>query len=318
MGIPMATSQDFVNWVCGPELDSRYLHYLLMSEQESIRRFAYGTTHQTVYYPEAKAFHVCVPGRSAQDGTVEILEALDDRIAVNERVASLCLDLALSYGRNLTESAAGPSVLLGNHVQIAKGASYRSTDLGFGSGSDQLVTLKCAGRDGRFQDAGLRDYNGEYKQPQVVASGDIVVAQTDLTQRAEVIGRPVRIPQRSKSGNLIASLDLVIVRPGPLLSREALLAILSTQAFHDHAMAYCNGTTVLHMGARAVPEYEFHLPSEDAVRAVSSMMSPLLQKHDGVLAENRSLIELRDALLPKLMSGEIRVRDAEQTVERAM
>src|SRR5690606_15742999 len=52
MGVPMATSQDFVNWVCGPELDNRYLHYLLMGEQDSIKRVAYGSVHATMYYPD--------------------------------------------------------------------------------------------------------------------------------------------------------------------------------------------------------------------------------------------------------------------------
>ena len=37
MGIPMSTSQDFVNWVCGPELDHQYLKYMFLSEQASLR-----------------------------------------------------------------------------------------------------------------------------------------------------------------------------------------------------------------------------------------------------------------------------------------
>ena len=88
MGMPMATSQDFMNWVCEPDLNPRYLHYLLMCEQESIRRFAHGTTHQTVYYPEAKASHVCIPERRIQDMIAGVLEALDDKIAINDRISA--------------------------------------------------------------------------------------------------------------------------------------------------------------------------------------------------------------------------------------
>ena len=57
----MATSQDFVNWVCSCDLDYRFLKYILLSEHESMSRFSSGTTHQTIYFPEAKAFHVCIP-----------------------------------------------------------------------------------------------------------------------------------------------------------------------------------------------------------------------------------------------------------------
>jgi type I restriction enzyme, S subunit len=62
MGRPMATSQDFVNWVCSDDdLDWRFLMYVLLAERESFLRFASGTTHQTIYYPEVKAFHICLP-----------------------------------------------------------------------------------------------------------------------------------------------------------------------------------------------------------------------------------------------------------------
>jgi type I restriction enzyme S subunit len=46
---PMATSQDFVNWVCGRELDYRFLKYALLAERDAILMFAHGTTHQTIY-----------------------------------------------------------------------------------------------------------------------------------------------------------------------------------------------------------------------------------------------------------------------------
>jgi type I restriction enzyme S subunit len=89
----MATSQDFVNWVCGPELNPAYLRYLLVLEQESVRRFASGTTHQTMYYPEAKALHALLPSRTWQDRAAAILSAFDDKISVNLRSIGLLAEL---------------------------------------------------------------------------------------------------------------------------------------------------------------------------------------------------------------------------------
>ncbi len=80
MGVPMATSQDFVNWVCGPKLDHRYLKYVLLGERKSFLRFASGTTHQTIYFPEVKAFHVALPPVPVQRKIANVLSALDDRI----------------------------------------------------------------------------------------------------------------------------------------------------------------------------------------------------------------------------------------------
>jgi len=72
----MATSQDFVNWVCGPDLDPHFLKMLLIAENESLFRFGKGTTHTTIYFPEVKAFHVCLPQVTEQRRIVAKLEEL--------------------------------------------------------------------------------------------------------------------------------------------------------------------------------------------------------------------------------------------------
>ena len=82
MGVPMATSQDFVNWVCGPKLDYRFLKYILVGERNSFLRFASGTTHQTIYFPEVKAFHAALPGIDTQRAIADVLSTLDDRITL--------------------------------------------------------------------------------------------------------------------------------------------------------------------------------------------------------------------------------------------
>lgn len=61
MGRPMATSQDFANWVCKPELDPDFLMYALIHARASLRDLATGATHKTIYMPTLKAFHVCMP-----------------------------------------------------------------------------------------------------------------------------------------------------------------------------------------------------------------------------------------------------------------
>jgi len=81
MGRDMATSQDFVNWVCTAKLRPRFLQYLFLAEGESLLRFASGSVHQTIYFPEAKAFHVCYPPPSEQQRIVGILDEAFDGIA---------------------------------------------------------------------------------------------------------------------------------------------------------------------------------------------------------------------------------------------
>jgi type I restriction enzyme S subunit len=82
MDRPMATSQDFVNWVCSDRLDPDFLKYLLLSEgRAGLLRFASGAVHQTIYFPEAKAFHICHPDVDGQRRIVDVLDKALEGIA---------------------------------------------------------------------------------------------------------------------------------------------------------------------------------------------------------------------------------------------
>lgn len=81
MGRPMATSQDFVNWVCSDRLDPNFLKYLLIAEGDGLLRFASGAVHQTIYFPEVKAFHICHPSLPEQQRIVGILDRAFEAVA---------------------------------------------------------------------------------------------------------------------------------------------------------------------------------------------------------------------------------------------
>lgn len=66
MAKPMATSQDFANWVCGEDLDSEYLMYALICSRNKLRELATGATHKTIYMPTLEAFHLCAPAVNKQ------------------------------------------------------------------------------------------------------------------------------------------------------------------------------------------------------------------------------------------------------------
>lgn len=64
---PMATSQDFCNWICNPEkLDSEFLMYAFMASQEHLRQLGSGAVHKTIYMPTIECFHICAPELAEQ------------------------------------------------------------------------------------------------------------------------------------------------------------------------------------------------------------------------------------------------------------
>ncbi|MCP3065415.1 restriction endonuclease subunit S [Myxococcus sp. K38C18041901] len=77
MGMSMATSQDFVNWVCGPELTPRYLMACFIASREPLRAISAGSTHRTIYFPTVERFHVVVPPLELQREFAACMEVID-------------------------------------------------------------------------------------------------------------------------------------------------------------------------------------------------------------------------------------------------
>lgn len=86
-GKPMATSQDFVNWVCSSNLLPKFLLYLFLAEGRiGLLRYASGSVHQTIYFPEAKGFHICHPDIQEQR---KIVQQCDELYSESKSLESL-------------------------------------------------------------------------------------------------------------------------------------------------------------------------------------------------------------------------------------
>lgn len=84
LGEEMATSQDFVNWICSPAILPEFLMYSFLAEgRESLARFGRGTVHTTIYFKTVSAFHIALPPVAEQG---RVVEALDDMLASVDRV----------------------------------------------------------------------------------------------------------------------------------------------------------------------------------------------------------------------------------------
>ncbi|RLT02775.1 MAG: restriction endonuclease subunit S [Planctomycetota bacterium] len=87
MGRPMATSQDFLNGVCSSSLVPDFLKYIFLAEsRDGLLRYASGSVHQTIYFPEAKAFHICHPDTKEQLRIIKQCDALSEE---TQRLARL-------------------------------------------------------------------------------------------------------------------------------------------------------------------------------------------------------------------------------------
>lgn len=130
LAVPSATSQDFVCWICSGAIDPEYLKWILLAEGDDIRRFGKGTTHTTIYFPEVRAFRVCIPPLAEQRRIVAKLEELLGRI----RRARAALDAVPAMVERYKKSVLGAacrgeanvsSVLDDEHASLVSRSSLR-------------------------------------------------------------------------------------------------------------------------------------------------------------------------------------------------
>ncbi len=76
------------------------------------------------------------------------------------------------------------------------------------------------------------------------------------------------------------------------------------------------GTTVIHLGKGDIDRFQLVLPRQDVLTQFNKICQPWYDRIVAVKQESHTLAALRDALLPKLISGERRVKDVERFIKR--
>jgi type I restriction enzyme S subunit len=335
--------------------DPRYIAYQLQGPRVRswLLQHATGTTMASLNQSTVERIPIAVPPIDEQRAIADSLESLDNKIELNRRTSQtldgiaraifkswfvdfdpvrakmngrvpsgLSTEMADLFPDALSESELGSIPMgwrvrsLGEWVDPVRGRSYKSVELQ--DSRTALVTLKSFHRGGGYRADGLKAYAGPYKPEQVVTPGEVAVACTDVTQAAEVIGRPAIVEPDPRFDVLVASLDVLIARMrNSRVGRPFVYLLLGSEGFASHAYAHTSGTTVLHLDRRCLPEFGFAAPPDYVLAAFNRIAEPMFASIAENKAVMRTLGDLRNTLLPRLISGEVRTKDAEQLLDAA-
>jgi type I restriction enzyme S subunit len=86
----------------------------------------------------------------------------------------------------------------------------------------------------------------------------------------------------------------------------------------DEVTGYTNGTTVNMLSAEGLKRPLIPIPPKSLVEKFEATVTPLLMLIEANIERIDSVAATRDALLPKLISGELRIKEAELFVEAAL
>ncbi|MDU6633747.1 restriction endonuclease subunit S [Clostridium perfringens] len=320
-------------------IDSDYLKYYLVNKETQMFLLSLagsGATRAALTKSMLENIEISLPYIEEQKAIAKILSDLDEKIEVNNKINKNLEEMAQaifkqwfvdfefpneegkpykSSGGEMVKSELGmipkgwKVFYMEEFVNTYNGYSYKGKELT--KSNDAMITIKNFDRKGGYKLDGLKEISisNKVKEHHYIDINDIVIAHTDLTQGAEIIGNPIMVYSKGKYNKLIMSMDTVkVTSKKSNINNSLLYYIFKDLRFKSFALKFVNGTTVLHLSKTTIPKYKIALPNdENILLKIGGILNSLTNKISNNIIENERLEKLRDTLLPKLMSGEIRV-----------
>jgi type I restriction enzyme S subunit len=313
LGVPTLIQEDF--WPLNTTLyvtdfhgnDVRFAYYLLQTLD--FTGFNSGSVQPMLNRNYIRDVPIAIPDGEEQEAISAALGALDDKIAVNDLIGANALELALAkyedWGNDGRLTHFVPMATCGQWM--SGGTPHTSDDSYWGGkipwiSASSLKTPWIDDSDRRVTALGAQSGTRLVPADTII----FVVRGMSLTTefRIGLTQREVAFGQDCKALRPAAGIDPAVLFVA-IKSRTPEILGLVDHAGHGTGRL---ATDLLSKVTLGLPEVEF---AANAAAEMRSLIAMGAERH----AENRTLCELRDTLLPKLMSGEIRVRDAEKVVE---
>ncbi|TFD61203.1 restriction endonuclease subunit S [Cryobacterium sp. Hh7] len=243
------------------------------------------------------------PAIEVQWGISDVLGALDDKIAANTQLAETTAELAaLTYSsfqamrgdRHPLDELVTTQYGFTTSAHSEPGPKFlRVTDINKRPWITWFSTPNCS-----LGAADLAKYR--------VREGDILVARMADPGKAAFIDE----------GDPEAVFASYLVRLKAKDPEDALFIyyFLRSDEYRNYSEGAMQGSVQMNMNAKVIVATDMFLPNREGITLFNSRIRPLRRVIQSALTENVQLAATRDALLPQLMSGKLRVKDAEQTL----
>ena len=295
-----------VDWVLGQRLfalrsdkrrlHGRWLYYALQADpsRSDLQSRATGTTAQGIRQTELRRVRIPLPPLNEQRRVSGILGALDDRIELNRRMAETLEGLArVAYAE--LQASHRDHWTVGSIADVALNprdqVDPRQIDP-----STPYIALEHMPRG--------RMVLGECGRAADAASGKTAF------QRNDILFGKLR-PYFSKVGvaptSGICSTDIIVIRPRNPDDIGYVLAVAADPAFIEASNAASTGTRMPRTSWSDLVRYPLPMPPAPVRAAFTQRVWPLIERVQVAMSESGTLGQVRDELLPRLLSGDIEI-----------
>ncbi|MEO8221866.1 MAG: restriction endonuclease subunit S [Specibacter sp.] len=310
-----ATCASFARFmrVDSSRIDARYLYWFLQSMYQSGEIEQYQVQHTGVARFQYTAFaatqKIPLPDLGRQQAIAEVLGALDDKIAANTKLADTSLDLAKTLFHKFTiavdfsdKTFADVAKISGGGTPSTKVPEYWGGDTNWATPTDVTALpgpyLEATSRP--ITTDGLAACSSDLFQPGAIL----------MTSRATIGAFAIaQVPTAVNQG-------FIVVEPNESNLRYWLFHEMFSRV--DEFISLANGATFLELSRGNFKKFKVRLADPETMRDFETKAIPLHAAARNALVENSTLAATRDALLPQLMSGKLRIKEAEALVSAAL
>jgi type I restriction enzyme S subunit len=294
---------------------ARYLYYWLKSPEFRSQSVAIkGQTDMADYInlSDIGTLRIIVPSIDAQRVVIEMLGALDDKIVTNDRLTKTAWSLAKAYfDQSCREDGPWPEFSIGDIADIYDGP--HATPIKTLDGPWFLgISSLCNGFLDLTTSAHLSESDfAQWTRRVTPRAGDILFSYETRLGEAAIMPENIR-------GCLGRRMALMRPKDNSVGPTLLLLAYLSKIFQERIRIGTIHGATVDRIPLGEFPSWKIALPVAEIRDQLDNILKVIYTRAARSMQENRMLGCLRDELLPRLISGELRIRDAEKAVEDAL
>ncbi len=312
VAVPDPTEQRAIAHILGTLDDKIELNRRMNQTLEAMARVLFKSWFVDFDSVRAKAALKNHSPSRGSDWTVERAHAYLDRMDPN---------IAALFPDSFVDSELGPIpagwevMALGQCFDVERGLSYKGSALS--SSGVPMHNLNSIYEGGGYKYDGIKHYSGDYQLRHVVRPGDVIVANTEQGHHRLLICFAAVVPKRYGSKSLFSH-HIYRVRPKKhaSLGADYICQLLNTQTMHAAVSGYATGTTVNMLPLDALRLPWIVVPRTQVVAAFGAVAETMRACRENIIAESHSVAALRNTLLPKLVSGEVYVEDANRLAHR--
>ncbi len=313
----MATSQDFANYVCGPELHNRFLVYLLRSMRRTWQRLMAGSIHNTIYMPVFKALKIPVPPVEEQHAIAEALSDVDgllgllDKLVAKKRAIKQAAMQQLLTGKTRLPGFRGEweTKRLGDLGSTFGGLTGK-TKTHFGHGEARYITFLNVMTNTEIDTKAFDSVVvSESEAQNRVQQGDLFFNGSSETP--EEVGMCAILLEDVRDTYLNSFCFGFRPREGGTVSGLYLAYYFRSQEGRELLKSLAQGATRYNLSKRALLAVSFPLPSEAEQTAIATVLSDIDAEIIALEQRREKTRALKQGMMQQLLTGRVRL------VERA-